>query len=336
MKNILVSLALFLVVLSPALAQQRPQYSQYMLNNYLLNPAITGIEDYADVRIGNRQQWVGLEGAPVTYYVSAHMPLGKEATRVRNRGRGIGSTRSVNLNRFSTPYPHHGLGIIALTDKTGPLRQSNFMGSYAYHLPLSSKISISTGVTAGLLNQTFNPQEATFNNPSDPSITSEYVNSSYFDLGLGLWLYSENFFVGVSGAQLLRNRRDLNRPDAGDNSIARLQRHYFTTAGFKIRFSPRFDVIPSVMVKFTDPSPLSIDVNLKGVYADRVWAGVSYRKDDAVSGMAGLNISHVMDIGYSYDFNTSELNRANTGTHEIILGLKLFNTGKAICPRWMQ
>ena len=66
-----------LVVLGPALAQQRPQYSQYMLNNYLLNPALTGIEDYADVRFGHRQQWVGLEGAPVTYYVSAHMPVGK-------------------------------------------------------------------------------------------------------------------------------------------------------------------------------------------------------------------------------------------------------------------
>src|SRR5687768_14820709 len=190
MKNILSLVTFLLLALGSVVAQQRPQYSQYMLNNYLLNPALTGIEDYADVRFGHRQQWVGLEGAPVTYYVSAHMPVGKEASRVRNRGRGIGSTRAVKLNRFSAPYPHHGFGIIALTDKTGPLRQSNLTGSYAYHLPLSNKVSISTGITAGLMSRSFNPQEATFSNPSDPSITSDYVNHSYFDLGLGTWLYS--------------------------------------------------------------------------------------------------------------------------------------------------
>jgi type IX secretion system PorP/SprF family membrane protein len=336
MKNILSLFSFLLVGLGSVLAQQRPQYSQYMLNNYLLNPAITGIEDYADVRLGHRQQWVGLEGAPVTYYVSAHMPIGKEATRVRNRGRGIGSTRAVKLNRFSTPYPHHGLGIIALTDKTGPLRQSNLTGSYAYHLPLSNKVSISTGVTAGLMSRSFNPQEATFTNPFDPSINSDYVNHSYFDLGLGMWLYSEDFFVGLSGAQLLKNRKDLNSTEDDGTGGARLQRHFFGTAGFKLRVTPNFDVIPSVMVKMANPSPVSVDVNLKGVYADRVWAGVSYRKDDAVSAMAGINISYIMDVGYAYDFNTSDLNIANTGTHEIILGLKLFNTGKAICPRWMQ
>ncbi|MGV3586506.1 MAG: type IX secretion system membrane protein PorP/SprF [Adhaeribacter sp.] len=336
MKKYLSLVAFLLVAFGPALAQQRPQYSQYMMNNYLLNPALTGIEDYADVRFGHRQQWVGLEGAPVTYYVSAHMPVGKQATRVRNRGRGIGSTRTVNRNRFSTPYAHHGFGITALTDKTGPLRQSNFTGSYAYHLPLSTKVSISTGVTAGVLTRSFNPQEATFTNPFDPSINSDYINNAYFDLGLGTWLYSETFFVGLSGAQLIKNRRDLNSAEGDGNGGARLQRHFFVTGGYKIRVTPNFDVIPSVMVKLASPSPVSVDVNLKAVYADRVWAGASYRKDDAVSAMGGINISHIMDVGYAYDFNTSNLNIANTGSHEIIIGLKLFNTSKAICPRWMQ
>jgi type IX secretion system PorP/SprF family membrane protein len=151
-----------------------------------------------------------------------------------------------------------------------------------------------------------------------------------------MWLYSEDFFVGLSGAQLLKNRKDLNSTEDNGTGGARLQRHFFGTAGFKLRVTPNFDVIPSVMVKMANPSPVSVDVNLKGVYADRVWAGVSYRKDDAVSAMAGINISYIMDVGYAYDFNTSDLNIANTGTHEIILGLKLFNTGKAICPRWMQ
>jgi hypothetical protein len=90
------------------------------------------------------------------------------------------------------------------------------------------------------------------------------------------------------------------------------------------------------MVKLASPSPLSVDMTLRGVYADRVWAGATYRHNDALAAMAGINISYILSASYSYDFNTSNLAISNTGTHEVVLGLRLFNTGKAICPRWMQ
>jgi len=336
MKNIY-ALVVLLLVLSQAQAQQRPQYTQYMMNNYLLNPAITGIEDYTDVRLGTRQQWVGLEDAPVTYYISAHMPLNKQAKRVRSVGpnKGLRSTHTVNQNRFVRAYPHHGVGITALTDKTGLLRRNHLNLTYAYHLPVSRKVTVSLGALGGVVKNSFNFSEATYNNPADPAYTKDYINRTYIDLGMGTWVYSDNFFVGISGAQLLRANRDLNRSEDEDTNGV-LQKHFFATAGYKIRLTPDINIIPSVMVKLANPSPVSVDASLRAVYADRVWIGGTYRNKDAVAAMAGVNLTTLLDVSYSYDYNTSNLSIANTGTHEVIVGFKLFNKGGVICPQWMH
>jgi type IX secretion system PorP/SprF family membrane protein len=323
-----------LLVMSQAWGQQRPQFSQYMMNNYLLNPAISGIEDYTDVKMGVRQQWIGLEGAPVTYYVSAHMPLNKLAREVRSAGKGLGRTHTIKRNRFTRDRPHHGAGVIALTDQTGPLRRSNFHLTYAYHLPVSRAVTVAMGANAGLLRYSFNPAEATYANPADPVITGEYLNRNYFDFGLGMWIYAENFFLGLSGAQLLRSDRDLNLREDGIHNV--MQNHYQATAGYKVRLGQDVALIPSVMVKLADPSPVSLDINLQAVFVDRVWVGASYRNEDALVAMAGVNISHIMDASYAYDYNSSGLNTTNKGTHEIVLGLKLFNKARVICPRWMH
>lgn len=324
----------FLSLAYTGIAQQRSQYTQYMMNNYLLNPALTGIEDYTDIKLGNRQQWVGLEGAPVTYYITAHMPLNKEASVVRGRAGKTGGARKINQNRFIKPYPHHGLGIMALTDKTGPLRRTNLNLSYAYHLPLNNNLNISTGVYGGLLQNSFNPGEATFVNPDDQVITNNFVNYAYFDTGVGTWLYSQDFFIGLAGTQLLKSRRDLN-PN-GSNIGGSLQPHFFATGGFKIRATPSLTLIPSTLIKVARPSPVSVDLNLKAVYADRVWVGGSYRTQDAFAAMVGFNLSYLMELGYSYDLNSTNLNVSHSGTHEIVVGFKLFNRAKVICPHWLQ
>ncbi|MFB9864779.1 PorP/SprF family type IX secretion system membrane protein [Rufibacter immobilis] len=325
-----------LLLSAPVWAQQRPQYSQYMINSYLLNPAITGIEDYTDVKIGTRQQWVGLEGAPKTYTVSAHTPINKQVASIRNVGKGITSTRSVNQNRFARAYPHHGVGIQAISDRTGVLRRTNVNLTYAYHLPITRTITISMGASAGILRNSINSSEATYSSDiPDPAISGNYVNRNYFDLGVGTWIYAQNFFVGLSGQQLLKSRRDLNTAETSVTSEV-LQKHFIATAGYKYNLTPELTLIPSVLVKLSTPSPTTVDFNLRALYAERVWAGVSYRNQDAFAAMAGVNISHIMDVSYSYDYNTSELNVSNTGTHEVVLGLKLFNKGKVICPRWMH
>ncbi|WP_192821110.1 type IX secretion system membrane protein PorP/SprF [Rufibacter sp. LB8] len=330
MKNIGTFLVLLLLT-APAWGQQRPQFTQFMMNSYLLNPGLTGIEDYTDVRIGTRQQWVGLQGAPKTFHISAHTPLNKQPATVRsNSGRGL---RKVNTSRFIPAYAHHGVGVMAVVDQAGPLRRTNVNVSYAYHLPITNSVTVSVGAYGGLLRNSFRASEATFDNPADPALGSEFINRNFLDVGLGTWIYSPDFFVGLSGAQLLRTDISSNE---GTVTEGVFQKHFIGIFGYKVKAISQVTLIPSIMVKLAEPSPVTVDYNLRAVYAERIWVGASYRSQDAFAIMAGANISYLLDASYSYDYNTSNLNVANSGSHEIVLGLKLFNKSKVICPRWLQ
>ena len=302
----------------PVLAQQRPQYSQYMVNNFLLNPALTGIEDYADIRISGRQQWVGLDGAPETYYVSAHTPLNKGASG----------------NKYHRALAHHGVGVILHTDRTGPLRRTGFTGSYAYHLPLTTKLNIAAGASAGIIRNSINGGELDLGNDADPLANGGNLNNSVVDLNLGLWLYSRNFSIGIAGAQLLEDAGSFSA-EAENEATFNLQRHYFSTISYRLEPTEELDVIPSIMLKLAQPSPLSVDVNLRVLYDERFWVGASYRHKDALVGRVGVYVSPLLDISYSYDATTSNLNQVSTGTHEVVIGFKLLNNRRILCPQWV-
>ncbi|ARS34483.1 PorP/SprF family type IX secretion system membrane protein [Pontibacter actiniarum] len=324
-------------VAGSAMAQQRPQYTQYSLNNYLANPAITGIEDYGDLKLGTRQQWSGLEGAPQSYYATLHMPIHKSSSSY-NGGRtgNVAKEASTKQNVYRRVRPHHGLGLMAMSTETGPLKRGSISASYAYHQPLSRTLRIAAGVQPGLIQYSLDPARVKLakNSINDPAIYDGRANETKFDLSLGLWLYSRNFYAGVSGAQLVPSKRkfvEANTPDDNDGS---LQQHYFLTSGYRFDVSPYISVVPSMMVKMAQPSPASVDATVKVLYANRLWAGVTYRHEESVAAMAGININHLFDLAYSYDASTSPLGQANAGSHEVVLGFKLRNTRKVICPEW--
>ncbi|MDO6388898.1 type IX secretion system membrane protein PorP/SprF [Pontibacter sp. BT731] len=335
--NKLLALGFVLLLATQAMAQQKPQYSQYTLNNYLLNPAIAGIEDYADVKIGTRQQWSGLEGAPVSYYATIHAPLMKEPTPVTAAQRNSSPAKEATTKK-PTSYrrirPHHGLGAMAMTTATGPLKRSSFNVSYAYHQPLSRTLRVAAGVAPGLIQYNLDPSAVRVINPNDKAINDGRINEMKFDLNMGLWLYSYNYYIGIAGAQLVPSKREhLTTGTATDNS-GRLQKHYFLTGGYRLDVSPDLALIPSVMVKMAQPSPVSVDATLKAMYSDRIWAAASYRHNESLAVMAGVNISYLMDLSYSYDASVSPLGSSNSGSHEVVLGLKLRNASKVICPQW--
>ncbi|MCC9166774.1 PorP/SprF family type IX secretion system membrane protein [Pontibacter harenae] len=334
----LLALAITLISASQVFAQQKPQYSQYTLNNYLLNPAITGIEDYADLKFGMRHQWSGLEGAPKSYYATMHMPIMKEITPTY-RGRRTGtvakeaSTKRPNVHRRLRP--HHGIGAMAMSTQTGTLKRSSFSMSYAYHLPVSKTTRLSAGVSPGFIQYRLDPTSVRVVQGNDPALSDGRVNETKFDLNMGLWLYSREFYIGVAGAQLVPSKRDLItiRNTVGDNTGA-LQKHYYATAGYRLDLAPGFALVPSVMVKMAEPSPASVDATVKAIYSDRVWAGASYRHKESVTAMAGINLSPLMDVAYSYDASTSPLGMVSAGSHEVVVGFKLINANKVICPQW--
>ncbi|MBE7175121.1 MAG: type IX secretion system membrane protein PorP/SprF [Mucilaginibacter polytrichastri] len=319
---------------SAAIAQQRPQYTQYVFNNFLLNPAVAGIENYIDTKFAYRTQWTGLEGAPVTTYLSAHAPLGREF--VRGDAAGMGSdganpmNRSYTLNYRAAP-PHHGIGFTAVMDKAGPLSQSNLNAVYAYHLGVTDRLNVSVGVSAGVSVISLNTGQLILENPLDPAISNGNNNQLKPDVGMGIWAYAADYFVGVSVQQLLPQR--LRFADNSAYNQSKTVPHYFFTAGYKLFLGDDVSLLPSVLVKVVKPVPTTFDINAKLAFQDRFWIGGSYRNQDAFAAMAGFNISYLLNVGYSYDFTTSALNRVSNGTHEIVVGLTLNNRYRDACPQ---
>lgn len=319
-----------------AKSQQKPQYTQYVLNNFVLNPAIAGIENYIDVKAGYRSQWQGLSGAPITSYISIHAPLGNKfrygtSTSVAQGGGSNPNNRSY-LQNYMASEPHHGVGFTAVSDKTGPISRTDVNLNYAYHIGITEQMNISVGVAAGISKIFLDKTQVLLENPADLALGQDNFNQFKPDMSAGIWLYGPRFFAGISAQQLLKSPIGFS-DDSVNYDQGKKVPHYFASIGYKIYLGEDFAAMPSALVKSVNPVPASVDVNLKLAYKDKFWIGGSFRKDDAFAGMAGFHVGSFMNVGYSYDFTTSGLNRVSNGSHEIVLGLYLNNRYKVTCPQ---
>lgn len=334
MRAIILTAILLLLGNLAAEAQQRPQYTQYVLNNYLLNPAISGIENYTDVRFGARNQWVGINQAPATYYFSVNAPIGKQYLYGNSNSfseKGENPMERSYVRTYQASEPHHGIGVYGVLDKTGPITTTDIKATYAYHMGLSPRLNLSLGVAAGISRIALDVSKITLENSIDPAISENMNNRTQPDVSAGLWLYGPDFFAGVSAQQLLN--KPLTFTDASGYNQGKLVPHLFVTGGYKFFISDEIAAIPSVMFKYVSPAPLSTDINVKVAFKDKFWIGGSYRSNDSFAALAGINVSSLFILGYSYDFTTSELGNVSNGSHEIVLGILLNNRYRVSCPQ---
>lgn len=330
---------LMLFVVTNTFAQQRPYYTQYILNNYIINPAVAGIENYTDIKVSHRAQWVGLQGAPVTTYLTIHAPLKKsdydERENPTSFHREGGNPRGqAYWQSYQKPEPHHGVGFTVLNDKTGPLNRFAAYGSYAYHVGLSSNANLSFGISAGITQMSIDNSKVDFGNTTvDPAVNlSSSLNTIKPDISAGLWLYSKNYFAGISVQQIVpQNIVFSGTAVQVDN--ARLIPHIFIQAGMRLYLNDDLTLLPSVMARYINPLPLGVDINAKLQYQDLIWVGGTYRYQDGFAGMLGVNLSNSINIGYSYDINTSNLRAVSNGSHEILVGFLLGNKYGDWCPK---
>ncbi len=273
--------------------QQLPQYTQYFLNDFTINPAVAGTKDAWIAQSNNRFQWVGITDAPRTYILSLHGPI-----------------RSYNM----------GIGGYVFNDITGPTRRAGASISYAYHIPITEEIKLSLGLTFGVLSFAIDGSQISLKDQADVAMSNLNQQVIEPDAGAGLHLYSDKFWFGASAPQLLNN--DVQFFEDYDQTTARLTRHYFLTAGYNLDVVDDLVLQPSVFVKYVDPLPVQFDATLRAIYKNTVWAGVSYRMDDAIGFMMGYNYKDNLMIGYSYDMATSGIIDHTTGSHEIMLGIK--------------
>lgn len=325
-------------------AQQRPHYTQYILNNYILNPALSGIENYVDLKLSTRDQWVGLNGAPKTMYLSVQGPLGKKDYRTSSTSFQVPGENPRGRNyweNYTAAEPHHGIGLTVINDRTGSFNRFTANATYAYHLGLSPTTNLSAGFSAGITNISIDRTKHDFTGdgyPFDPatgaSLSGE-LNKLRPDVGFGMWLYSKNYFLGLSAQQIIPQKLILT-DDAAFQGKGRLVPHVFLTGGYRFLLGEDFNAIPSLMVKYIQGSSkydVQPELNLKLQYRDDAWIGGSYRYENGYAAMAGLNVGNTFNVGYAYDFTTTALNTVSKGTHEIMVGFLIGNKYSEKCPR---
>jgi len=308
-------------------AQQIPQYSQYMRNQYIINPAAAGVYDFVDITMCGRWQWLGFGDEPRTANLSITAPVGRPKVSY-NPALRI-SDGPVRNPEIKTGKVKHAIGGQFIADQYGAFRKMQAAGTYALHLPVTKNYNLSFGVRLGLSNNSFLSDKAKVLNIVDP--TQTYTDNTYtnfianqsskyiMDLGAGLYFYSNKSFLGIAADQLTKDMVEFGPGTANFNS----QYHFNVTGGYKFSLNQDLTLMPSLLVKFMNPAPVSIDGTLQLEYKEWLWTGVSYRHEEALIGMVGLNVNQRFKFGYSYDFSLSRFNDFSSGGHEIVVGLML-------------
>lgn len=290
-------------------SQQDSQFTQYMYNTININPAYAGSRGVMSVFGLYRNQWVGLDGAPVTMAGSFNTPI-------------------ANSNI--------GLGLSVLKDEIGPSDETSISADISYSIPTSERFKLSFGVkaTANLLNIDFT--KLNIYNPTDPRFQNSVDNRFSPNVGAGLYFHSDKTYLGVSVPNILETKHfDQSSTSNSDSFVATERMHYYFIAGHVFYLSPSLQFKPAVLTKMVQGAPLQVDVSGNFLINEKLTLGVAYRWDAAMSAMAGFQVNDSWFIGYGYDLETTKLGNYNSGSHEIFLRYELFqNYDRVISPRF--
>ena len=277
--------------------QQSPHYTQYMFNDFIINPAIAGTKNYYQIRSNHRFQWIGLTDPPLTNTLSVYGPHG-------------------NMDM--------GFGGFFYNDVTGPTSKSGITGAYAYNIELTNDIRLSGGVSLGIMQFKIDGSQLTAKEPNDlviqPTTSAAYIP----DAGIGFYAYSEEFYAGFSVTQLFNNSLKIFEDKNGMN---KLKSHFYLTGGYTYEINRDYKIEPSVILKGTAPKVFQFDLTARVVFQDMLWGGLSFRMKEAVSVLLGYIYEDQFYFGYSYDMGVTGLRKFNSGSHELMIGYR-FNSIK--------
>ena len=300
MKTILTIICAF--ILQSMYSQQDSQYTQYMYNTPLVNPAYAGSRETITAFLLHRNQWVGLDGAPVTNNFSINMPVGDS---------------------------NFGVGLNFVNDEIGPVSENEISADLAYFIQVSENYKLSLGLkgTANLFQLDVN--KLRIFDPSDPQFQNVDTEFSP-NVGAGLYLFSDKTYFGLSVPNFFESYR------YNDNNveITKEKMHFYFIAGHVFTLSPNIDFKPAVLSKIVEGAPLQADVTANFLFFDKLTLGAAYRWDASVSALAGFQISDSWFIGYGYDLETTKLSNYNSGSHEIFLRYEFFNRSRVSAPRF--
>jgi type IX secretion system PorP/SprF family membrane protein len=309
-KNIVISIKFILIVTvgllntTHSVAQQDPQFTQYMYNTINVNPAYAGSRGVMSVFGMYRAQWVGLEGAPNTAATSIHSPI--ENSRV-------------------------GLGLTVSNDQIGISERNTVSTDFSYTINTSVDYKLSFGIkgSASLLNVDYTKLNKYDKN--DPKFQNNIDNQFSPNIGAGVYYHSDKLYAGVSVPFILETKHF----DDNTNSVAKDALHYYFIGGYVFDVSETTKFKPAFLIKSVKGAPLQADVTANFMFFDKFVLGAAWRWSAAASALAGFQIDSNWFVGYTYDSDTTKLANYNSGSHEIFLRYEFKGKQeKIISPRF--
>ena len=282
-------------------AQQLPQITQYMNNNYVINPAIAGMYDYYQVNTTIRNQWAGMNEGPRTSVISIY---GKHSDNV-------------------------GLGGTVYNDITGPTSRIGGSASYTYAFQVTQKINLSLALQAGFTQFKIIKNNISVEDQQDPLMMGGDVVRSLPDATFGLNLSGNKWYIGAAIPQLLSSELKLMDDDFARiydtiSQNGKLASHIYILGSYTYDINPTISIEPSVFLKSVKGAKTQIDFGVKGEYKEMFWIGMNYKANNDLSSIAallGYNINDRFNIGYSYGIPSSTTNNYHSGSHEFMLGV---------------
>ena len=302
MKRLIIIWCISGFLLMETYGQQLPMYSQYLLNDFVINPANAGRNDYSLIQTSVRYQWLGFNDAPRTFLASVNLPYRPGKV---------------------------GLGGYIYTDITGPLVRSGASLAYAYHVELGNELKLSMGVFGGVMQYKIDGARIILADEDERYLFEGMETSLVPDASFGVNVYSERGFFGFSFNHLFHNRLNTKVFSSTSPSFGYLKNHMFLSAGYRFEMSSEIELEPSFLVKIVNPLPPQLDVSARVFYQKEVWLGLQYRLKEAFVVTVGYDYKQRLQIGYSYDFTMSNIKRYSSGSHEVMLGYRFNNSVKA-------
>lgn len=299
MKKILLFINFFFYLLVSA--QQDPEYTHYMYNMSVVNPAYaTGIPAMMNFGGLYRTQWVGAYGAPKTFTFFGHTAI--------------------------TDKIEAGISFVSDDIGDGAKKENNVYADFAYVLKLSNKDKLSLGLKAGFSSMQSNFNGFRFTDPQTDYAFSENINATKPNIGVGAYYFRDNLYVGLSVPNLLKSKYIEEK--SGINAFGSEEIHTFLTAGYVFQLNDRLKLKPAFMSKFVKGAPITLDVTANVLYNEKFEFGAAYRIDDSVSALFNINVTPTLRVGYAYDYTLTNFGQFNSGTHEIMLLFDLDLLGK--------
>ncbi len=315
-------LTLLMIFPAGALSQQMPMYSQYMMNRFLLNPAVAGYDGLTTINLTAREQWMGLPYSPRTVALSADARLIKALPRRP----GLPDRRSLaNLFRSGNV----GIGGYIYNDRSGLIDRTGLQLTYAYHIWMQEH-QLSFGISATGFQMKLDERRMEFEQDYDPMMGTIGKALYVPDVNAGVHLWGPSYYIGLSSTQMLQSVLKFGHDGLQD---FRMERVFYLMGGYLFTLENNVTVEPLFMTQTSFNSSYKFDVGSKFYYGDQYWGGLTYRSAGAVVFMVGFRFER-LHFGYAYDYSLNSMSHQNFGSHELMVNLRFGDTQRRY--RWLE